>query len=355
MELKQLSNLKKAGSLALLAAAVGVTAAIARKLTKKNEPEKKPRKVIIDTDTGADDASALILAAKSPELDILGVTVLAGNVCLEQASKNALMALEIAGSYAKVYNGADERYGGEKIEAYSVFGEDGMGDMELIHPLGQAEDQDAVDFILDMIRQYPDEVEIIALGPATNIANAMDKDPETMKHVKMIWSMGTAGLGPGNASPVAEFNVYSDAPAYKRMLDFGCPVTVIGLDMCGGEAQWTDRQFNELLLSGELGEFITDSFSRLRQFYADNGSVGSVMNCDSMAMMCAIEPDFVKEAIRCHASCITDPGEAYAQVIFYREGFTYDVAKNDGIMNVTLVTEVEADEYFDRYLERIEE
>ena len=355
MELKQLSNLKKAGSLALFAAAVGVTAAVARKLTKKKEPEQKPRKVIIDTDTGADDASALILAAKSPELDILGVTVLAGNVCLDQATKNALMALEIAGSYAKVYKGADSRYGGEAIDAFSVFGEDGMGDMELIHPLGQAEDKDAVDFILETVKEYPDEVEIISLGPATNIARAMDRDPETMKHVKMIWSMGTAGLGPGNASPVAEFNVYSDAPAYKRMLDSGNAITVIGLDMCGGIAQWTDKQFAELLLSGEIGEFVTDSFSKLRQFYANNGSEGSVMNCDSMAMMCAIEPGFIESTVQCHASCVTDPGEAYAQVIFYREGFTYDVVSNDGEKNVTLVTEVKADEYFDRYLERIEE
>ena len=355
MTLKNLGNLKKAGSLALLAAAVGVTAAVAKKLSGKKQPETKPRKVIIDTDTGADDASALILAAKSPELDILGVTVLAGNVCLDQATKNALMALEIAGSYAKVYKGADERYGGDAIEAFSVFGEDGMGDMELIHPLGQAEETDAVDFILQMVMEYPDEVEIISLGPATNIANAMDRDPETMKHVKMIWSMGTAGLGPGNASPVAEFNVYSDAPAYKRMLDFGSPVTVIGLDMCGGIAQWTDKQFAELLLSGEIGEFVTDSFSKLRQFYAANGSAGSVMNCDSMAMMCAIESDFIESTVQCHASCVTDPGEAYAQVIFYREGFTYDVVSNEGDHNVTLVTGVKADEYFDRYLERIED
>ncbi len=357
MDFKSISNLKKAGSLAILAAALGVTAAVANRLghNRKKASETKPRKVIIDTDTGADDASALILAAKSSELDILGVTVLAGNVGIEQATKNALMALEIAGSYAKVYKGSDERYGGQAIEAFSVFGEDGMGDMELIHPLGQAEETDAVDFILQTVKEYPGEVEIISLGPATNIAKAMDRDPEAMKQVKMIWSMGSAGLGPGNASPVAEFNVYSDAPAYKRMLDSGCPVTVIGLDVCGGEAMWTDKQFGELLMSGEIGEFVTDSFSKIRQFYASNGSAGLVMNCDALAMLCAIDPGFIESTVQCHASCITDPGETYGQVIFYREGFTYDVAKADGDFNVTLVTEVRADDYFDEYLERVEE
>ena len=131
-------------------------------------------------------------------------------------------------------------------DAFSVFGEDGMGDADLIHPKGKAEEEDAVDFILDTIKEDPGEVEIIALGPATNIARAIDKDPETMQDVKMIWSMGTAGLGVGNASPVAEFNVYADAPAYKVMLDSGLPITIIGLDMCGGEAMWTDEQFEEL-------------------------------------------------------------------------------------------------------------
>ena len=312
------------------------------------------RKVIIDTDTGADDASALILAAKSPEIEILGVTVLAGNVDLEQSARNALAALETAGSDAPVYKGAGKHLNGEDIDAFSVFGSDGMGDKDLVHPRGEAREEDAVDFILQTIRENPGEVEIIALGPATNIALAMDKDPETMKQVKMIWSMSSAGLGPGNASPVAEFNVYTDAPAYRRMLDFGIPVTIIGLDVCGGEAQWTDADFEVLGASGEIGRFVTGSFSVIREFYAQNGSPGLVMNCDSTAMMCVIDPTFVDQTIRCHGSCMTDKNEAYAQVIFYKEGFTYDVVKNDFEYNVILVNNVDKAGYFRRYLNRIQ-
>ena len=318
-----------------------------------SETEVPVRKVIIDTDTGADDASALILAAKSPEIEILGVTVLVGNVDLEQGTMNALAALEMAGCDAPVYMGASERYGGEAIEAFSVFGADGMGEMDLIHPQGVAEEMDAIDFILETVKNNPGEVEIIALGPATNIAKAIDKDPETMKQVKMIWSMGSAGLGPGNASPVAEFNVYADAPAYKVMLDFGIPVTIIGLDMCDKEAQWTDEQFEQLSASGDTGRFVTDSFSKIREFYAQNGSEGSVMNCDSVAMTCAIFPDFVNETISCHGSCQTDPGEPYAQVIFYKEGFSYDVVNNEFDYNVTLVSDVDKEDYFKLYLERV--
>lgn len=306
------------------------------------------RLLIIDTDTGADDASALILCANDPNVEILGVTTLVGNVGLDQSVKNALAALETAGSDAKVYPGAETNYNDEKIDAFSVFGEDGMGDADLIHPVGQAEEQDAVDFILDTVKKYPGEVEIAAIGPATNIAKAIDKDPDIMKNVKMIWSMGTAGLGAGNATPVAEFNVYADAPAYKKMLDSGIPITIIGLDMCGDEAMWTDAQFDKLRKVNDEGAFVADSFGKIREFYKQNGEE-NVMNCDSLAMMCVLYPDFCEKSIKCHASCITDKGETYAEVLFYKEGFTYDVADNGFDYNVTLVNKVKGSEYFTRY------
>lgn len=311
------------------------------------------RKVIIDTDTGADDASALILAAKSGNLDILGVTTLVGNVDADQAVKNALAALELADCDAPVYKGSSENFNGEKISAFSVFGSDGMGDADLIHPKGKAQDKNAVDFILETVRQDPDEVEIIALGPATNIAKAIERDPETMKKVKRIWSMGTAGLGSGNASPVAEFNVYHDPRAYKIMLDSGIPVTVIGLDMCGGDAMWSDAQFDKLRDANNAGKFVSSSFSKFREFYQKNSSGGRVNNCDAMAMMCAVYDGFVTDTIKCHGSCITEKGETCGQVIFYQQGFTYDVVDNDFDYNVTLVSGVEKKDYFDLYRQTI--
>lgn len=307
------------------------------------------RRIIIDTDTGADDASALILAAKDKDIEILGVTVLLGNVDLEQGTKNALMALEKAGCDAPVYKGSAETYSGMTKEAFSVYGTDGMGDANLIHPTKTAETGDAVDFILDTVKKNPGEIEIVALGPATNIAKAIERDPETMKQTKMIWSMGTAGLGPGNATPVAEFNVYADAQAYKAMLDSGIPVTIVGLDMCGGDAMWTEDQFESLEKSGEIGEFVSTSFGKLKEFYADNGYGDSVMNCDSLAMMCALYPKFVNKSITCHGSCITDEGETFGQVVFYEKGFTYDAATNNFDYNVTLVNSVNGSDYYSLY------
>ncbi len=311
------------------------------------------RKLIIDSDTGADDASAIILAAKWPKAEILGVTTLAGNVDLEQSTLNAIMALETAGCSAPVYKGSKTRFNGDQINAFSVFGKDGMGEADLIHPQGKAQEKDGVSFIIDTVKANPGEVEIVVLGPATNIALAIKQAPEVMKQVKMIWSMGTAGLGPGNASPVAEFNVYGDAEAYKYMLDSGIPVTIIGLDMCDGDAMWTNRQFEELEKVNGIGSFVSKSFGKIREFYASNGSADSTMNCDALAMMCVLKPDFVKASIKAHGSCITDQGEAYAQVIFYKEGFTYDLVKNEFDYNVTLVNGVEKASYYKLYKETI--
>ena len=312
------------------------------------------RKLIIDTDTGADDASALILAAKSRGVELLGVTLLAGNVDLEQGAKNALTALELAGCDAPVYKGSDTRYDGEAIAPFSVFGADGMGDMDLIHPRGQVREGDAIDFILDAVRDDPGEIEIVMLGPATNIAKAMDRDPETMKKVKMFWSMGTAGIGgPGNATPVSEFNVYLDAPAYRRLLEFGAPVTIVGLDVCGGASMWSDHVFEKLHKAGDIGRFVADSFAGIRQYYAQNGFESLVSNCDGVAMMCVLRPDFIKEKLQCHGSCVTDPGETYGQVIFYRQGYTYDLSAGDFDYNVTLVSEVDRSRFFTRYLDTI--
>lgn len=316
----------------------------------KNEQK---RRIIIDVDAGADDSSALMLAAREKNVEILGVTVLPGNADIEQGTRNALAALEAVGCNAPVFKGSESTFTGERKEHIGVYGNDGMGDANLIHPKGKPEEMNAIDFILKTVKENPDEIELIVLGPATNIAKAIERDPEVMKHVKRIWSMGTAGLGAGNATPIAEFNVYMDAPAYKVMLDSGIPITIVGLDMCQGDAMWTDNHFEQLESSSELGEFVSQSFNKLRSFYKENGYGDKVTNCDSLAMMCALHPGFITETISAHGSCITDPGETYGAVLFYAEGFTYDSVDNNFNYNVTLVTKAIKEDYFNLFFEKL--
>lgn len=147
------------------------------------------RRFIVDTDTASDDAAALMIAALSEEIDLLGVTIVAGNVGLKQATDNALMTLEVCGSDAPVYLGAKRPLFRERHETISVHGKDGMGDCDIIHPKRSPEEKRAVEFILEQVERYPNEVELVVLGPATNIALAILTDREIMSKVKHIWSM----------------------------------------------------------------------------------------------------------------------------------------------------------------------
>ncbi len=305
------------------------------------------RKIIIDTDTAGDDAAALILAAKSKSVEILGVTVLAGNVSLMQAANNSLAALELAGASVPVYLGASAPLSGEEKECFSVYGEDGMGDADLVHPKGKPEEKGAVDFILDTIRENPGEIDLVALGPATNVALAIEKDRETMKQVRRIWSMGTAGFGPGNATPVAEFNVYKDAPAYKIMLELGVPVTVIGLDMDDAPTWFGAERLEEMKRGTEIQRFIATAAGKLLEFKRSNG-IDAVDLPDAVAMACVVWDDFVLGTAQCYGSCITEPGETYGMVIFYREGFTYDSMPKIGACNVSVVSAEKKTEFADR-------
>ncbi|MEE3427880.1 MAG: nucleoside hydrolase [Ruminococcus sp.] len=290
----------------------------------KNTSNTKKRKLIIDTDTAGDDAVALIMAAKDKNVDILGVTVSAGNVRLKQAVDNALMTLEAAGSNAPVYAGASKTYNGKERKTFSVFGKDGMGDKGLIHPKRKAEKKSAVDFIIDTVKANPDEVEIVALGPVTNLAFALDKDKKTMKHVKKFWSMGTCGFGAGNATPVAEFNVYHDAPAYKVLAESGVPVTAIGLDMLSENTHFIKKELDEYKKKGGLFEFIAKAYSGLLAFNkkARGSEFGDVP--DGVAMACVLWDGYLKETKPCHAIVMTDDNDAYGQVILYKKGIGYD-------------------------------
>lgn len=305
-------------------------------------------KIIIDSDTAGDDAAALILAAKSKSVDILGVTVAAGNVSLEQGAKNALASLELAGCSAPVYLGADAPLSGEEQECFSVYGKDGMGDAGIVNPKGKAEDKNAIDFILETVKANPFEIEIMALGPVTNLALAIQKDRETMLKVKRIWSMGTAGFGPGNATPVSEFNVYKDAEAYKIMLDLGVPVTVIGLDM-DDEPTWTSEEYlNTVMKNGNcIQRFIATAAGKLLEFKKGNG-IPAVDLPDAVAMGCLVWDDFVEETTLCYGSCITEKGETYGMVIFYKDGFTYDSMPKIGKANVSVVSKAKKSEFVER-------
>jgi len=274
------------------------------------------RKIIIDTDTGSDDAAAILLALSHSEAEILCLTTVAGNVPLEQGTKNALQTLEIAGADIPVYPGADRPLYRPLVTAQSVHGKDGLGDMDLCHPTNKPQNTHAVTAILNLVRQYPDEVEIISLGPATNLALALLTDRETMSHVKHIWSMGTAGFGMGNCTSVAEFNVYVDAEAYQILLTAGIPLTIAGFDICLGEAALHGKELSALAGGNRAMQFVEKCTRALVAHNQMHGRGEQADLPDAVAMAVALWPDVVETAVSVYAYCCTKEEASYGQVIF---------------------------------------
>jgi len=296
------------------------------------------RKFIIDTDTASDDAAAIAMAVLSGEIDLLGVTVLAGNVGLDQAGHNALMTLEVCGSDAPVYLGAKRPLFHEHKETISVHGADGMGDRDIIRPKGIPESQRAVEYILETVNAHPGEVEIAVLGPATNIALAVLTDREIMRKVKHVWSMGTPGFGVGNATPVSEFNVFIDAEAYAIMLDMGVPVTIIGFDMCEGGIGLDDDERARMDAGNEAGRFLCEATTVLLEFNRRTRGISLVDLPDAVAMAAALWPEFVTGKVKCRCHCCTEAGPTYGQVLFYQEGRTYEAVPTWREANAEVVT-----------------
>lgn len=275
------------------------------------------RRIIIDTDCGSDDAVALMMALKSESVKVEAITTIGGNVPLRAATSNALMTMEICeAQMPPVYRGAEKPLFKKLVTAVNVHGDDGMGDLDLIHPTIQAREGYAADIILSLVERYPNEMEIVTIGPATNIALAIMRDPTAMKKVKRIYSMGTAGFGLGNCTPVSEFNVYVDAEAYHIMLNAGIPVTIIGFDVCLGEAALNKEELDTLSNSGvRTAEFATKCNRKLVEYNLEANRACFLDLPDAVAMAAFLWPDVVLEKKSCYAYvCYKEP-ETYGQVI----------------------------------------
>lgn len=193
-----------------------------------------PRKIIIDTDPGQDDAAALMLAFASPEeLEILGLCAVAGNVPLSFTSRNLRIVCELCGKPdAKVYEGALKPLNRPQVTAEYVHGKTGLDGAELPEPTMQAQAQNAIDFIIDTLRREPSgTVTICTLGPLTNLALALQKAPDIAGRIQELVMMGGGCFEGGNITPAAEFNIYVDPEAAKIVFDAGIPTVIMPLDV----------------------------------------------------------------------------------------------------------------------------
>ena len=191
------------------------------------------RKIIIDTDPGQDDAAAIMLAIGSPELEILGITTVAGNVPLARTSTNARIILEFCSRpEVKVFAGADRPIARPLVTAEHVHGKTGLDGPELHEPEMPLQTQHAVDFIVETLRREPaGSVTLCTLGPLTNIALALEKAPDIAGRVRELVMMGGGFFEGGNITPAAEFNIYVDPEAAAAVFGSGIPIVMMPLDV----------------------------------------------------------------------------------------------------------------------------
>lgn len=281
------------------------------------------RKFIIDTDTASDDVIAIITALREPSVEVLALTVVAGNVGLEQSIQNALTAIEIADTYQpSVYGGMSKPLFRNLFTADDIHGADGLGNMFLPKPNIKVESEHAMDAIIRLIEEHPYEIELITLGPLTNIAMAALKAPETMNKLKSITLMAGTGLGAGNTTETAEFNVYVDAEALSIVLGLNVPKLFVGWDVIQNKSFITEEDLAYLNNSdSKTAKFAVRCTKSLYEFCKGIGLNGFEL-ADPTAMICAIHPEIMTKCIEAYATVETKKEENYGQVFLDQESKT---------------------------------
>ncbi|AZL57512.1 nucleoside hydrolase [Tabrizicola piscis] len=250
-----------------------------------------PRKIIIDTDPGQDDAVAILLALASPELEVLSLTAVAGNVPLHLTERNARQIVELAGKHTPVHAGCAAPLTRKLVTAEHVHGKTGLDGIPLPDPTQPLHPQHAVDHIIETLRAHPaGTITLCPLGPLTNIATAFARAPDIIPRVAEIVLMGGGCFEGGNITPAAEFNIYVDPEAADIVFKSGAPLVVMPLDVT--HKALTSRAWVEGMrsLGTPVGQAVaawTDFFERFDT--AKYGSEGAPLH-DPCVIAYLLEP-----------------------------------------------------------------
>ncbi len=263
--------------------------------------------IIIDTDGGVDDALALIMALNSPQIDLKAITVLAGNINVEQAAQNVLRVVSVVApnKMPTVAKGCKKPLVNPPFDAAGIHGADGLGELHRFQEKNgsprypelalKLSPESAIDILLNAAQEYGKNLTIVALGPLTNIATALQKDAEVLKKIGRIIIMGGAVNVPGNISAAAEFNFFVDPHAAQLVMESGIPLTLVGLDVAI-KAPLHRKVVEENLRNSpsKITQFIADCTEIYMAFYRDNeGFYGCYLH-DPLAIAVVLDPSLVK-------------------------------------------------------------
>jgi len=246
------------------------------------------RKIIIDCDPGIDDALAIFMALASDRLDVLGITTVAGNVGIDHVTRNALSLVSLTGKKLPVCRGASGPFLTKREEGGArVHGENGVGDVPLPQPSFDEDSRSAAEFINEMAGKYEGKLELVVIGPLTNIATALGQYPDLAEKIRRLIMMGGAA-GFGNVTPAAEFNIYADSHAAAAVFQAGIPIDMYGLDVTN-RALISEDEMVTLRASGKTIPILCcDMLKTYADFYESVGFSGLALH-DPFAMACAID------------------------------------------------------------------
>ncbi len=307
-----------------------------------------PRKVIIDCDPGQDDAVALFLAMASPdELEILGITTVAGNVPLALTHRNARMMCDIAARRdLRVFAGCERPMVLDPITAEYIHGDTGIDGVDVFEPQTPLQEQHAVDFIIETLLANTVPVTLIPTGPMTNVATAIQREPAILKNVERIVSMGGAMREGGNRSPSAEFNILVDPHAAEIVYNCGRPVTAMGLDVTHQVLSTRERVGRIRELGNDVAEATAGMLSFFHRYDTKKyGSEGAPLH-DPCTVAWLLRPDLF-ETKACNISVEKDSQLTlgHTAVDFWHV--------TDRPENVEWAYEVDADGFYDLLVERL--
>ncbi len=249
-----------------------------------------PRAFLIDTDVASDDAVALIMALRSPDVRVVAITTVAGNVDVQQATRNALYTVDLCGASVPVFAGAEKPLTRAHQSATWFHGQDGLGDHRYAAPRQAPGKSHAVDAMIEAIEANPGIV-IITLGPLTNLALALNRKPEIAAKVGRCVVMGGAPCCEGNVTPAAEYNIWVDPEAARIVMLSGLPVELVGWQTSRGDAVLNENDIARVLeFNNPIARFAIECNSRAREAYKEQTGEDGISLPDPVAMSVALDP-----------------------------------------------------------------
>lgn len=305
------------------------------------------KRIIIDSDLGVDDSLAILLALASPEIEIEAITTVSGACQVEQGVINALSILELAKSTGiEVAQGMGTPLIQPPIISSDVHNISGLGYASLPYPSNKAVDSHAIELLIQKIMSEPDEITLVTIGPMTNLAMAIRREPRLTRAVKEVISMGGAINKSGNMTPQAEFNIFFDPHAAHIVFHSGMPMTLVPMDVTY-KTILRQADLNQLAKNlSPISRFVMDATRFYMEFYKKNRNMdGCAMN-DPLALALTFAPQLVnlkKLFVDIDISGGVSMGKTYAD--FYRI-----LGKEE---NINVALQVKSDEFIQIFIERI--